>query len=69
MATLPDKMVGIPTRMGLFCAKDMAGKPRLLAPAMEAALCTKRRRLGDAKSLLSFEFMLLSPCLGLACHF
>jgi len=24
--------------MGLFCAKDIAGKPRLLTPAMEAAL-------------------------------
>jgi hypothetical protein len=38
MATLPDKMVGIPTRMGLFWAKDMAGKPRLLTTAMEVAL-------------------------------
>jgi hypothetical protein len=38
MATLPDKMVGMPTRIGLFWAKDMAGKPRLLIPATEAAV-------------------------------
>ena len=38
MATLPDKMVGIPTRMGLFCAKDRAGKPRVLTPAIDAPL-------------------------------
>ena len=38
MATLPDKMVGMPTRMGLFCAKDRAGKPRVLTPAIVAAL-------------------------------
>jgi hypothetical protein len=62
-------MVGIPTRIGLFCAKDMAGKPRLLTPAIVAAPCIKWRRLEDAKASLFFEYMLLSPCLELQCLF
>ena len=44
MATRPDRIVGIPIRMVLFCASEIAGEPKTAMPAVAAAPFNNLRR-------------------------
>jgi hypothetical protein len=53
-------MVGIPMRIGLFCASEIAGRPSAAMPAVAAAPFSNLRREAPAKLWVYFVLM-LSP--------
>jgi hypothetical protein len=56
-ATRPERMVGTPTRIGLFCARDTKGKPNPVAAVSAPAALMNPRRL---RSVAFFSDM-ISP--------